>query len=80
MKIQLFLYCLLFFSSRMLFSFNIELLKGTHTILPDTSCAPFRSLIFLEEDIAKQWHLLSATSQVAEAKATLQELGSVNQF
>jgi hypothetical protein len=54
-------FVLLFFCQS-IFAINIQLLKGTHTILPeeDRAFSPFWGLTFWEKDVAKQIYTFSA--------------------
>lgn len=56
------------------YTINIKLLKGTHSIIPDTNYSPFRGLIFIEEDIAEQWYRLSPNYQIKIINTTLDEI------
>lgn len=69
-------YLVLFFTffQQSLSAVNIKLLKGTHTILPDSNYAPFRGLIFLEEDIAEQWYRLSPPFQMKTISSVAAEM------
>lgn len=63
-----------------LYAINIKLLKDTHTILADTNYAPFRGLIFLEEDIAKQWYQLSPSYQTETITKTAADMRKLPDF
>ena len=75
-------YAVLFLSifQQPLSAVNIKLLKDTHTILPDTNYAPFRGLIFLEEDIAQQWYRLSPEFQIETVTKKAAEIRKLPDF